>query len=134
MTKREAFKIGFLAKLASVGLTPSSFVELLEKRSGFGDLITGVTDPIKSVAELGTGLISGVGLPAAAGLFVGLPYVAGKATGALHSALTDVTPEDVERMKIEDFIGTYKQEANKIKQRLARSHWRDKLLESQPRD
>jgi len=132
MTKREAFKVGFLSKLASVGITPSDFMTMLEKRSdGWKDAITGPTDVIKGLGDVLNTLVYGVGVPATALTFVGAPYLAGKATGALHSELTDVTPEDIERMKVEDFTNTYKSEAEKIRRKLERDRWRAKLQTAQ---
>ena len=129
MTKREAFKVGFLAKLASVGLTPSDLVEMLEKRAeGWKDMITGPTDVVKGLGDILNTLVFGIGVPATALTFVGAPYLAGKATGALHSELTDVTPDDIERMKLEDFTGTYKSEADKIRRKLERDKWRAQLM------
>ena len=77
MTKKEAFKLGFVAKLAAHGVAPSQMIDaalLLEKR-GF--------NPVPLVA-------TGIGLGTA------VPFYAGKGVGALGTALQE---EDVEESK-----------------------------------
>jgi len=121
MTKREAFKMGFLSKLASVGVSPTQFVELLEKRADFTDEYF---NPVDKVVGMGSAIAKNLVLPAAALSFVGLPYMLGKITGGVHSQLTDVTPEDIERMKLQDYVETYREETEKIRNKLERDKWR----------
>lgn len=135
MTKREAFKVGFLAKLASAGLTPSELVGMLEKKALLEEAaaaVKGVAEPTKSISDLLSSGLYGLGIPLYAASFIGLPYLLGKATGGVHSELTDVTPDDIERMKLEDFTSTYKSEAEKIKRKLERDKWRAKLVQHAP--
>ena len=111
MTKRDAFKLGFLGKVAELGLTPTKFAALtLTKQAIIGDLLGSVRD---------------IALPLAGAAVIGIPWVTGKLTGMMEAGLTDVSEADVERMKMQDYINTYRSEAQKVQRKLHRDQWRE---------
>lgn len=113
MTKREAFKLGFLGKVAELGLTPTKFAE-----------VTGLTKRADPISEL-LSTAKDIALPLAGAAVIGIPWGMGKLTGMMEAGLTDVSEADVERMKMQDYINTYRSEAQKVKRKLQRDQWRE---------
>jgi hypothetical protein len=113
MTPKDAYKIGFLTKMAALGFTPKEALGMMEKKALVGDEIAKVYDTIKDMGISGLG----IGLAGSAALGMG--------TGWLHSQLYDVTPDDIELSKLNDYSGTYRSEAARIRREAARRKWRD---------
>lgn len=103
MTTKEAFTIGFLSRLAERGVMPSQF----EKKATF--------DIGSTISALS---------PLALAALIGIPVATGAVTGWAHAGLTDVSEEDIDRMKTKDRIATYRSEAKRIRRKLNRSGWR----------
>jgi len=104
MTPEEAFKIGFLSKCASLGLSPEetqglakTAFDLLEKQSG-----NGLVDAFKSV-----------GYPAAALALAAPPAIGGLAAYFKNKA-TDIDDEDIESVKRQELISQYKRMSDKL--------------------
>lgn len=110
MTRRDAFKIGFLTKIAETGHTPQEFQAALEKRG----------------VNLGSVLVP-LGL-----LAMSAPILGGIYTGKLHSELSDVTPLDVQRMKREEIIAEYLRHAERLRMQSRRRHWRKLFSKKRP--
>lgn len=117
MTKKEAFRLGFVARLAERGVTPSQF----EKRASgvFGEGVEAAGRVLSAMS------------PLALAAFIGVPAAAGILTGWGHAEMSDVTPEDIEREKMRDFVNTYRSEAQRIRRKLQRSKWRGPEKERQ---
>ena len=95
MTKEEKFKIGFLRKVAEMGLRPSDFEHAMHKVAVLGDIF-----------KAAPGL-------AAAGL-VGLPLAGGALLGAGVRGAGQSDDPDLDEVKKEELINLYR--------RLARDH------------
>lgn len=113
MTAKDAYKIGFLTKMAAMGFTPKETLRLIEKQALVADEIGKLYDTIKDMGISG----AGIGLAGSAAL--------GAGTGWLHSQLYDVTPTDIELSKLNDYAGTYRSEAARIRREAARKKWRE---------
>lgn len=116
MTKKEAFRLGFVARLAERGVMPSQF----EKQSSI--LGEGVEASGRVLSALS---------PMALAALIGVPAATGILTGWGHAELSDVTPEDVQREKMKDFINTYRSETQRIRRKLQRDKWREPEKERQ---
>lgn len=112
MTTKEAFALGFLARMAERGVTPS----MLEKRAASG---------IGGEALEAVGRVLSASIPAALAIGVGLPAATGMLTGSAHAGMADVSREDIKRMKMRDYIDEYRSEARRIRRKLHRDKWRD---------
>jgi hypothetical protein len=102
MTTKEAFRLGFLTRMAERGYTPSQF----EKRSFSVSGALGVMTPVAIAALLG------------------IPLATGMLTGTGHAELTDVSEDDIARMKKLDVIENYTDEANRVRNKLKRDSWK----------
>ena len=132
MTKREAFKVGFLCKVAELGMTPAEFNTIIDKQAQAGPiakLIGGLGGVVGAAGKGAIGAISELS-PYALMAMVGLPVAGGIMTGWGHSHLKDVSEEDVERMKIRDVVNTYRSEASRIRRKLHRDKWRKRLTQT----
>jgi CRISPR/Cas system-associated protein Csm6 len=49
-------------------------------------------------------------------------------TGKLHAALTDTTEDDVKRYKLRDLENAYREETERVRQKVQRDNWRKELL------
>lgn len=105
MTTKDAFKLGYLSRLAERGITPSRF----EKSAGIGQDVSSLLSTLSPLA-----LAALVGVPAAGGVM----------TGWAHAGMTDVSPEDIDLMKKEEVADTYRSEARRIRRQLQRNSWR----------
>jgi len=87
MTNKEAYRIGFLTKLAEHGYTPSAAEELLAsasiKQAWLGDAFLGLKElagGVKGLSSAAFEALKALGMPALA-LGVGLPIIGGSVTG-----------------------------------------------------
>lgn len=110
MTKKEAFRLGFLSRLAERGMSPGQF----EKQASgvLGELV-----------EAGGRTVSALS-PMALAALIGVPAAAGILTGWGQAGMEDVSEEDIERMKQRDIVDTYRSEAQRIRRKLLRSSWK----------
>lgn len=107
MTTKEAFELGFLARLAEKGVTPGKF----EKRAIWNL-------PGQAMAALGPlGILAAVGL-------ISAPIVGGTLTGVGSAETENITKEDIQRMKARDIVDAYDREAQRIRSRLRRDEWK----------
>jgi len=131
MEARDLFKLGFLTCLSDCGITPTQFMEALEKRAaGAGDAaaaagiyatLRGALSDVGSAARAGTEFVgkgldlAGSALPYALVAGAGIPALGGMATGWLHSHLSDVDEEDIKQQKIKQLIEQYRDEINQAR-------------------
>lgn len=103
MRNAEQFKIGFLTKLAEIGLTPGDIEVAVEKvaNSLLGSLGKG-------------GLALALGLPLAGGALVGM--------GARHASRADDL--DVSELKTQELAAQYRQLAQEVRERTRRERER----------
>lgn len=125
MTLKDHYKLGFLTKMAAMGITPAQMVAFFEndtEKTAAGEIpgADTVKDLISSIWGVG-GTALGYGAVAAA--------LTGALTGYARAHMTDVSPEDVELAKIKDYSGTYRSEAAKMRRADARDKWRKKLID-----
>jgi len=114
MDKRDAFKLGFLAKIAEANLTPGEFQTLAEEHqmrktaAGTWAAVAGAgKDVLKSLGQWAPYVLLGV--PAAAGAF----------TGYIHSQAADVSRDDVTDYKNRQLIEMLKERTRQIKEQVA---------------
>lgn len=124
MTLKDHYKLGFLTKMAAMGITPDQMMAFLDTGTEkTADEIPGmstVKDLLSDIWGVG-GTALGYGAVAAA--------LTGALTGYARAHMTDVSPEDVELAKIKDYSGTYRSEAAKMRRADARDKWRKKLID-----
>jgi len=111
MTIREAFKAGFLLKLAEIGMTPEDLVENIKHAE---------VDPIGQIVDktykFGTGLASTTGKLGLA-LLLGLPPILGATGGLIASKVTGPSDVDLALAKKKLKLFRYQQMLNEVKQR-----------------
>jgi len=115
LSPREAFKTGFLARCAELGLGHAQMLaaakEAADKVAGLFDAISGLG---KTVANVGTGTVLPLALAA--------PPIIGGLAGLGLAKATDIGDEDVKAVKDQEVIDTYRTEAEKLRrQRLIRA-------------
>jgi len=111
MTKKEAFKAGFLLKFAEMGVTPDEMVELVKTSGvlsqGAQGLWSGAKSAIGATGKLG--ILALLGIPTVVGMTGGM--IASKASGP------DDTDVALTRKKLKLF--RYQQMLNEVNQRRA---------------
>src|SRR5690348_10304845 len=95
--RADAFKVGFLTKLAELGLTPSEFHQRV--KLAFIDPGSLASSVLSGAGEVGKAAISGIGMAGTAakaglGVAAGAPLVLGAASGAADAALNAPSSED----------------------------------------
>ena len=117
--KKLAFKVGYLMKLAELGVLPSEFSGLLKAALD-------ITDIASTAGGLGEKALTG-GLAAGAlggkllvGAGIGAPLLVGGATGAADAMLSAPSDETLEALQAAEMLGTYNRLTREIKSRVAR--------------
>ena len=120
--RSEEFKLGFLAKVAELGYTPSEFFVFLKKAfidpekmfDKFTDKTIGLGGDVLSKGwELGA---SAAGTAGRAALWA--PVALGGAHGVARELLETPTPEDVDLLRKMETLGLYRRLTNEIRQRM----------------
>ena len=123
--RKAAFKVGFLVKLAELGVMPTEFKNLMEKAaldlpgklvegllSGAGSVgssaISGGAEALKS--------IGGYGLQAAALA----PFAVGGLSGAVEAGLEAPTPMDIENLRQYELLQLYERLTKEVSARRER--------------
>jgi len=116
-----AFKVGFLRKLAEEGITPDEFHEHVKQ--AFDPMAAAVAGA-GGAADVGTKLV-GAGADVGGALLKNLAYAGvlapmalGGTAGAIEARLTSPSVEDVEAMRRAELAAKYEQMARVIRQRL----------------
>jgi hypothetical protein len=120
--RADAFKVGFLRKLAELGVTPNELYARVKSAAGddaLSSMFMGATDVGKSL--IGTGLDwAGDAAKILAGVAVAAPVVAGGVTGALSGALNSPSIEDINTLRKTELLEMYKRMTQEISARRAR--------------
>jgi hypothetical protein len=120
--RADAFKVGFLRKLAELGVTPHEFYTTVKSAAGddmLSSMFMGATDIGKSL--IGTGLDwAGDAAKILGGVALAAPVIAGGATGVLSGALNSPSVEDINVLRKTELLGTYKRLTQEINARRAR--------------
>jgi len=110
MRNKQAFKRGFLRKIASMGITPSEFEYLMEQKSA--GYVDAVTNSIKDLVSLvSSGSMMGLAGAGAGGLLLG---------GGLRT-IADSDNEDIDELKTQEITNEYLRTARDIRERLTRA-------------
>lgn len=118
--RKTAFKVGFLCKLAELGVTPS---ELYKASDSILDLIP---NPLGGSVDAASGAVgkgfevASKALPYALAAGVGLPLAAGTATGVAAGKMTSPISESIDDLRKKELIETYRRLAAEIKSRGSR--------------
>lgn len=120
--RASAFKVGFLRKLAELGVTPDEFMVRV-KRANLDDLpnaaLGGAVDVGKSA--IGAGLdAAGTGLKTLGYASVLAPLLLGGASGALTGHMDAPTSKDVEALRQEELLSLYERLTREVAERRAR--------------
>jgi hypothetical protein len=117
-----AFKVGFLRKLAELGVTPNEFYDLVKVAVGddaLSSMFMGATDVGKSL--IGTGLDwAGEAAKTLGTVALAAPVAIGAATGALSGALNSPSVEDINVLRKTEALELYKRMTQEINARRAR--------------
>jgi hypothetical protein len=132
-TEREAFRAGYLAKMAREGFSPSEVGEMFKKSAGMRkQALTGLE--LLSAAGVFQGLnalrhAAGTGLGYAvksplymAGAAMGAPVVAGDMLGKTHAMLKGPSKQDVEIMENEGLAQMYEQQTQMLRGAVERAN------------
>ena len=123
LTPCQMFKVGFLLRCADEGLSEEETDVRIKEASRFSEQYEKQAEgPISGT--LGTGAKALKGLTLLSMLTAGL---AGGVGGYAAGSLTDkpIDPEDVKRQEL---ISAYQQHTDRVRQQLARGHYRDTQL------
>lgn len=114
--RMDAFKVGFLRKVAELGMTPTDFFGMVKKSF----------DPLSDMlgaGAAGAGALWGLGSEAAKyGLYGAAlaPVAAGVVTGGLEAKLTSPSVEDIEALRRAELTAKYDRMTKEIRARMAR--------------
>lgn len=108
-----AFKLGFLTKLAGLGITPGQFFSLAKKADFLDPFVSGAARFGEQAAMAGV-----TGAKYLAGLGLAAPIVAGGGAGLAHTLLDAPTEEDVELLQQAELEATYRRLAEEIRDRV----------------
>lgn len=114
LTPKDAFKVGFLARCVSDGLTPDQMLvsvklasDMFEKKAFLGSLIGGGVDAAKGAA----GALAHYGTLGA----IAAPPILGGLGGYALAKATDIDDTDVDAIKNRELVEEYKRQAEKLK-------------------
>lgn len=109
--RAQAFKVGFLLKVASLGITPT---ELFKKADGLLDRA------ITSAAEVPGKVLGAVPSTAYYGSLIGagLPLGAGAVAGSIQSRLEAPSEKDLDILRMAELEATYKRLTNEARVRM----------------
>jgi len=120
MDTKEAFKIGFMAKLAEAGMTTDDLYKIAE--INWGPIvagITGLTGGALGAATSGAGQIVAKAVETLGDWVVpvayGVPALGGLSAGALIAKMTSPDPADMSVIRNKNMARTYKQLADAAK-------------------
>lgn len=122
--RRWAYKVGFLQKLAEMGVRPDEFFGHA-KRAFFDPTALGAS-ALKSTGDIGAALLGGLGTgltTAGKGLgytALGAPIALGAGSGAMSAAFSAPTPEDIQVLRNVELIALYERLTKEINARRAR--------------
>lgn len=105
MRDKQAFKRGFLRKLASVGMTPSQLEAVMEKRGT-------VLEWLNAALSAGT---------TSAGLGLGAALTGGALLGAIAQVASSADDDDVDDVKVRELADEFRWRHRQINERLARA-------------
>lgn len=114
--RAQAFKVGFLRKVAELGMTPSEFM----------GMVKAAMEPMTALMGLGAGGLGtawGLGQEAAKyGLYGAAlaPVGLGMVSGGLEAKLTSPSVEDIESLRRAELAAKYDRMAKEIRARMAR--------------
>lgn len=106
------FKVGFLKKMAELGLLPSDFERVMHKESGIGSALKGV-----ATAVMGTA-------PRALAFGLGVPLVGGALAGGVARSATQADDETLDEVKDQEMTTLYRRLARDVRERTQRERER----------
>lgn len=107
MERADAFKVGFLSKVAELGMTPSEFVGMVKSALDPISALTGLWASGSDVAKYG---LYGAALA---------PIGIGAVHGGLEAKLTSPSVEDIEALRRAELTAKYERMAKEIRSRMA---------------
>jgi hypothetical protein len=121
MTQREreradAFKVGFLRKLAELGVLPGEFTGHVKKAVGLAGL--SLANLASGVLSSGSGLAGELGRAGLQGAVLA-PLALGAATGATSGLLDAPSSSDIEELRKQELLELYKRLAKEVRLRSA---------------
>ena len=122
--RKDAFKVGFVTKLASLGLTPNCFYELTKRafvdpNSMMASALLGMGGVGKSAITGSLSMIRPVGSMAMK-TAIGGPMLIGGASGIAESKLNAPKEEDIELLRQAELLGMYRRLTEEVNARRAR--------------
>jgi hypothetical protein len=118
--RKMAFKVGFLCKLAELGVQPSEFYKAADGVSPGSDLYGFVTGRTGKLFDKGIDFTLDKALPYALAAAIGIPLVAGTVSGAVTGKLTSPISESIDDVRKKELIDTYRRLASEVKSRSER--------------
>jgi hypothetical protein len=119
--RANAYKVGFMRKLAELGVRPSQFMSAATaKRADFLDKLTGgAVDVGRDVIGGGVDL-AGAGLKTLGQAAILAPLLTGAATGTASAMLSSPSSEDIESLRKAEILNLYRRLTEEIKARQAK--------------
>jgi hypothetical protein len=119
--RMHAYKVGFLRKLAELGVRPSAFMsKAMSKRADFLDTLTGgAVGAGREVIGGGVDLAS-TGIKSLGQAALLAPLLAGVATGTSSAMLSSPSAEDIEALRKAEILNLYRRLTEEVRARQAR--------------
>lgn len=118
LTPREAFKVGFLAHCAELGMGSDEIEEFAKTASAL--VKHGILDQLgKGLSSIGSGIggaIEGLGNYGIAAALLAPPAI-GAGGGYMLGRMTDIDDEDVDSIKQQEIIDEYLRNAERLRHR-----------------
>ena len=114
-----AFKVGFLLKLASIGVTPQKMFDRVKKADIIDPILSSGTRLGEQAVSTGAGM-GATGLKYVAGLGLVAPIALGAGAGVAKTLLDAPTETDVETLQQAELAALYGRLASEIRERNSR--------------
>jgi hypothetical protein len=117
--RANAYKVGFLRKLAEIGVRPDEFMERVKKADFLDQVTGGAVGAGRDI--IGGGIdLAGTGIKALGQAAILAPLLTGAATGTASAMLSSPSTEDIESLRKAEILNLYKRLTDEVKARMAR--------------
>jgi hypothetical protein len=117
--RANAWKVGFLRKLAELGVRPNVFADRVKSAGVLDQLTGGAVGAGREVVGGGVDL-AGAGLKTLGQAAILAPLLTGAATGTASALLSSPSAEDIESLRKAEILHLYRRLTEEIRARQAR--------------
>jgi hypothetical protein len=117
--RADAYKVGFILKLAELGITPTGFAKMAD---GFFDVgLSSALGMGRDIAGVGAE-VAGTGAKLLGEAALLAPLIVGGATGGAEALLSSPSVEDIESLRKSEIINLYRNLTNEARARMVKRH------------